>query len=143
MAAVKHGTGPWGEAIRYWLPKKNMRQVDLARVANIEEKTISKITRGFHTTTRQLEKIARAFQVPIDDVLLSPDRRLTNADRHRLINEISASVTEKVYREIEGRSAADAGPIGLDHAAHAIEQVAQQQERNHANRRALHRGRKK
>src|SRR5688572_13604922 len=87
MPAVKTGTGPWGEAIRYWLPKKNMRQADLARETGIEEKSISSMARGFHTTTRQLAKIAKVFGVPLEDVLVSPSRYEARLDQKRVIQE--------------------------------------------------------
>lgn len=87
MAATKTGKGPWGEAIKYWLPRRDMRQSDLARVTGIEEKTISSMARGFHTTTRKLEAVALAFKVPIDQVLVSPNRQQANEDRKREIQE--------------------------------------------------------
>lgn len=102
MPAPKTGSGPWGEALKYWLPRRDMRQSDLARETGIEEKTISSIARGFHTTTRKLERIAEVLKVPIDDVLISPARRLAIEERRR----IAQDVAERVLRELE----ADAQP---------------------------------
>jgi transcriptional regulator with XRE-family HTH domain len=79
--------GPWGEAIDYWLKQKNMRQADLVRASGIDPNTISSIVRGFNTTTRLLWMIAKALQVPIDEVLLSPTRRTGSEAQKRMIAE--------------------------------------------------------
>lgn len=99
MPAVKTGTGPWGDAIKYWLPRRNMRQADLARLTGIEEKTISSMARGFHTTTRKLEAVAMAFKVPLDQVLVAPNRQQANEDRKREIQE----AVETALRNLDER----------------------------------------
>jgi transcriptional regulator with XRE-family HTH domain len=79
--------GPWGEAIDYWLKQKGWRQADLVRASGIDPNTISSIVRGFNTTTRLLWAIAKALQVPIDEVLLSPTRRTGSEAQKRMIAE--------------------------------------------------------
>lgn len=122
MPAVKTGQGPWGDAIKYWLPRRNMRQADLARVTGIEEKTISSMARGFHTTTRKLEAVAKAFGVPIDEVLVSPNRQLANEDRKREIQE----AVEAALRNIDERGSRRTS--SLDQAMTTIEHAIEQRE---------------
>lgn len=98
MPQAEVSDGPWGEAIRYWLHHRKMRQADLAELTGIRANTISRATRGFDTTTRVLRKIADAFRVPIDLVLVSPDRKLANEDRRRMALEVA----EEVLRKLEG-----------------------------------------
>jgi len=97
MPQPAQADGPWGEAIVYWLNARRWRQADLARETGIEPKTISSVTRGFHTTTRILQRIAEALQIPLDAVLVSPDRKSANEQRKQMIQEI----TERVVRHIE------------------------------------------
>ena len=127
MPRPAYGDGPWGEAIRYWLAVRKIRQADLVRlVRELDPKdtttpnTISNATRGFPTTTRILDKIARALKVPIDVVLVSPERKLANEDRRRLALEIS----ETVLRTLESRPLplpTDPTPDEIDHAMKVIQ----------------------
>jgi len=96
MPQPAQADGPWGEAIRYWLNVRTMRQADLARETDIEAKTISSVTRGFHTTTRILQRIAEALEIPLDAVLVSPDRKSANEARKQMILEITEHVTKQV-----------------------------------------------
>src|SRR4029453_8408539 len=96
--------GPWGEAIRYWLAVKKLRQADLARPiaqggTGLRANTISRVTRGFDTTTRGLRRVAAAFDVPLDQVLLSPQRHHENEDRRRLAIEIAERVLRSFRSE--------------------------------------------
>jgi transcriptional regulator with XRE-family HTH domain len=103
MAASKIGPGPWGEAIRYWLPRKNMCQADLARASGIEPKTISTMTRGFHTTTRMLLKVSVALGVPLADVLVSPARQRLNdeAIREDMLKVLRTAVEQQRRKRSE------------------------------------------
>src|SRR4051812_42018863 len=99
MPQPKSGSGPWGEAIRYWLKEKDMRQADLVRavhVANPQEtitaNTISNASRGLHCSTRTLEQIALALKVPLDEILVSPDRRSAQEARRQMVQEITEHV---------------------------------------------------
>lgn len=124
MPQAEMSDGPWGEAIRYWLNQRKMRQADLAGLTGIRANTISRATRGFHTTTRVLSKIAVAFRVPIDVVLVSPERKLANEDRRRLAVEIS----ERVLRELEGPPrAGDISPT-LQPTIDALEEAVEVEE---------------
>src|SRR5262252_8629459 len=100
MPLPKRGSGPWGEAIRYWLDKRQIQQADVVRVTGLRANTVSRATRGFHTTTRVLERIARAFKAPLDQILVSPVRKLANEERRALASEIS----EEVLRSIDERA---------------------------------------
>lgn len=92
--------GPWGEAIRYWLNVRKLRQSDLVARTDLQANTISRATRGFHTTTRVLEKLAKALDIRFDEILVSPDRKSANEERRRLAVEIS----EQVLRTMEARA---------------------------------------
>jgi len=100
MPLPRRAKGPWGEAIRYWLDKRQIQQADVVRVTGLTANTVSRATRGFHTTTRVLERIAFAIRVPIDQVLVSPVRKLANEERRALASEIS----EEVLRSIDERA---------------------------------------
>src|SRR4051794_3264942 len=106
MAQPPMGTGPWGQAIRYWLNERRMRQADLVRAVHeanpdqtITANTISNAARGLHCNTRTLQQIALALKVGLDEVLVSPDRQQSNEDRRRLALEIS----QEVLRTVESR----------------------------------------
>lgn len=70
--AAPLGDGPWGEAVRYWLHKKKLRQAALVRGTGLTANTISGIVRGLPTQTRSLDLIARWLKVPLAAVLVSP-----------------------------------------------------------------------
>jgi transcriptional regulator with XRE-family HTH domain len=104
MPAASIGDGPWGEAISYWLKRKGWRQADLVKAIqnqhkNTSKNTISKAVRGFDTTTRVLRTISQALQVPLDLVLVSPDRKSANDARRQMVAEI----TEQVVRTMDTR----------------------------------------
>lgn len=118
MPQPAYGSGPWGEAIRYWLNDRKLRQADLLRKVQeleaaeppeklgkktrkrIRPNTISRATRGFHTTTRVLEKIARALDVTLDAVLVSPARRLADEEQRRM----AVDVVEEFFKKVDTRS---------------------------------------
>ena len=97
MPATKIGDGPWGDALKHLLRVNDKSQADLARETGIEEKTISKIARGFHCNTRKLALIAKVLKVSIEDVLLSPERRYADEARKRMIQE----AVENAWRNSE------------------------------------------
>lgn len=100
MPKPKVGDGPWGEAIRYWMEVRKLSQADVVRSTKIQAKTVSRIVRGFHTQTRLLERIAvDALKVPLEVVLVSPERKLANEERRQLAREIS----EDVLRALDAR----------------------------------------
>lgn len=88
MPQAKQGFGPWGEAIRYWLDERKLRQADLVKATGLRAKTISRVARGFHTQTRVLEALALALDVPFDRLLVSPLRRGSTEGRRELIRGI-------------------------------------------------------
>lgn len=73
MPAAKRGLGPWGAAIRYWFPRKNMNGADLMRATGLKKNTISRAVRGLPVNTTTLTKIAQAFKEPVELILVSPE----------------------------------------------------------------------
>lgn len=106
MPAAERKTGPWGEAIEYWLKERRLRQADLVKGTKIEAKTISRITRGFHTQTRKLELIARYLTVPLERVLVSPLRSGPSEDRRQLVRGIIEDALRSV--DVDGVAIDDA-----------------------------------
>lgn len=98
MPQAKRDNGPWGEALRYWLNERKLRQADLVKGTKIQAKTISRIVRGFHTQTRVLEDVARFLAVPVERVLVSPLRRGPNDERR----QFARGIVQDVLREIDG-----------------------------------------
>jgi len=80
--------GPWGDAIQYWLKKRGLRQSDIARTAPLEANTVSRAARGYHTSTRVLAKIARALQIPIESVLVPPQRAIDLEEREQYVRHV-------------------------------------------------------
>lgn len=109
MPQPAFGKGPWGEAVKYWLSQRNMRQSELARATKLTKNTVSSVTRGFHTNTRVLERIAIALKVDLDAVLVSPVRRLANEDQRRMI----AQAVEFAMRTLNAPPTIDAGALAL------------------------------
>lgn len=136
------GDGPWGEAVRYWLDAKKIRQADLARDTGIEPKTISSITRGFHTTTRMLAKIAAVLDLPLDAVLVSPDRKSAAEERKRMVQE----VTERVVRALDTHPPPIAEPTmpeGMRQLNRELKRETVKAQRLVPEKRTKHSGRKK
>lgn len=96
MPIASRGTGPWGEAIRYWLEKRRLTQAELERLSAIRKNTLSRAKRGYHTTTRVLERIALALEVPFGDILVSPAHHQAAEERKRL----AAEITDRVLRDV-------------------------------------------
>jgi len=121
--------GPWGEAIRYWLSVRKLRQADLARPVSkggtgLRANTISRVTRGFDTTTRVLRRIATALDIPLDQLLVSPQRHHESEDRRRLAIEIA----ERVLRTLEQRDPYNDRASAIETLARqALEQEHEQQ----------------
>jgi hypothetical protein len=111
MPQAEHGDGPWGEAIEYWLKVKRWKQADLRRA--FEElpdlqrgggkNTVSTAVRGLDVNTSTLRGIAKAFGVPLEEVLVSPDRRSAKERERELVEQISAKVYRDVTAERERR----------------------------------------
>ena len=111
--------GPWGAAIRYWLPLKDKNGADLTRDTGIGKNTIGRAIRGAHVNTKTLQTIATALNVPYEEVLVSPEYRATREEREQL----AVSVARRVLQEIEAAVATPAPPAenaaaALDRATH-------------------------
>jgi transcriptional regulator with XRE-family HTH domain len=93
--------GPWGDAINYWLDDRGWNQTDLRKAigdggAALSKNTIGNAARGFDVSTRVLRIIATALGVPVEAVLVSPNRQSAQEERRQMIFEI----TERVTREV-------------------------------------------
>ncbi len=100
MPKPAHGDGPWGDAIAYWLNVRKWRQADLVRAAaSLSKNTISIAANGFDVNTATLRAIAKALKVPIEDVLVSPERRQTREEQRRMIQEaVDAALRDQESR---------------------------------------------
>lgn len=127
MKVKTQGTGPWGDAIKYWLKLRGWVQADLvAAVKALEatadkpkgsKNTVSRAFRGLDVNTSSLVLIAKALDVDIEDVLISPLRQLANDERRKEIQVISESVTENIWRRMTApsRTAPSAAPVPSTH----------------------------
>ncbi len=129
MPQPKTGNGPWGDAIRYWLKKRDMIQADLWRV--IQEQghktttnTISNACLGRDCNTNTLRIIATALNVPLDEILVSPDRQSESERRRLMILEI----TEHVVRAVDTRGTPQAAP-SIDQDVERLHQATEIEER--------------
>jgi len=110
MPAPERRTGPWGEAIQYWLRERRLRQADLVKGTKIEAKTISRMARGFHTQTRKLELIAQYLGVALERILVSPLRVGPGEDRRQAMRRM----LEDAFRIVEsGADPTDADALAL------------------------------
>jgi len=142
MPRPEYRHGPWGEGIRYWLEKRGKLQAELAREANVNANTMSRATRGLHVNTSSLERIANALQAPIEDVLVSPERKTRRDDERKLIQDI----TERVARQIlETRDAPTTFESSIDTAVAALDaaEAADVEERRQVKRPQQKKGRGK
>lgn len=110
MPLPEKSDGPWGEAIQYWLAFRGWKQADLIREIQKAEpstsktdkknkgnkNTVSNAALGRDCNTRTLRVIATALNVPLDAVLVSPDRKSANEARKQMIMEITESVVRKI-----------------------------------------------
>ncbi len=87
MPAPATGPGPWGAAIRYWLPRKKMRQADLVRATRLGKNTVSSATLGLDVNTATLVAIAKAFNEPLEVILVSPEWMDRQDAQRRMIQE--------------------------------------------------------
>lgn len=113
-AEIQHG--PWGKAIEYWLDVKKLRQADLAKLTDIQAKTISQLARGFHTQTRVLEVIAAALKVPFDQILVSP---LQSGPKERR-QEFAKGVIKDLLHSLEDADDLDAETAALAKRVQAL-----------------------
>jgi hypothetical protein len=147
MPQPKTGNGPWGDAIRYWLRRRNMQQADLMRaIKDMREtttaNTISNAALGRDCHTKTLRIIAAALNVSIDEVLVSPDRKSDAEARKLMIQEI----TERVVRTIDTPIAPSSLPPSLAHKVKELSQATEDETIRQESIRARNRpkmGRKK
>jgi len=123
MPAAERKTGPWGEAIDYWLKQRGLRQSDLVKGTRIEAKTISRIARGFHTQTRKLELIAKFLTVPLERILVSPLKSGPGEDRRQLVR----GIIEDALRSVDIGNPIDEATLEI---AKRIQRLSQSQRRS-------------
>ncbi len=130
MPQPKTGNGPWGDAIRYWLRRRNMQQADLMRAIkemrhSTTANTISNASLGRDCHTKTLRIIAAALNVSIDEVLVSPDRKSEAEARKLMIQEI----TERVVRAVDAPAGLSALPPALARGVKELGQLTEEAER--------------
>src|SRR6185436_3496135 len=96
MPQPKRGSGPWGDAIQYWLKRLNIRQSERARKTGLPANTISRPANGLDCQTRIIARIAKALEVPLEEILVSPARFAAAEARVQLAREIAEDVLRKV-----------------------------------------------
>lgn len=130
------GDGPWGEAIIYWLKKRGWSQADLGRAASAIAKkdqatnlknTVSNACLGRDCHTRTLRLLAAALNVPLDQLLVSPERK---SDNERM-RAVAVDIAERVLRQMEasGAPVAPAPPPAV-----AEPPLVERQKRRHRKR---------
>lgn len=133
VAKPKVGTGPWGQAIRYWLNRRNELPADLVRNANrlkvgLTPNTVSRARRGFHVSTRVLEKISMALEVTIEEVLVSPDHREDEARLSQLIQEgVQRSLRQFKLRPEGGKLFATTGNNPPNHTETIVRGIEEEE----------------
>jgi transcriptional regulator with XRE-family HTH domain len=97
--------GVWGEAIRALLRERGLTQVELARLAGINRSTVLHVMRGGHCETETLEKIARALEVDVAELFVTPLDIGIRRDRMiaAVLRELSESVSSAVVHDLEQR----------------------------------------
>lgn len=74
--AAKKGDGPWGDAIQYWFREKNLRQSHVVEGTGMSPNKASRAANGLDVRMETLRQFAEFFGVPLESVLVSPQRRL-------------------------------------------------------------------
>lgn len=106
---------PWSQALQILLTERQLTQVQLARLADLDAGTIGHVVRGGHCTTETLAKIARALEVDLADLvsrplgrddLVSRRDRLVAAVLRELSDDVAEAVADAVYRRRRERSVA-------------------------------------
>lgn len=144
-----------------------MRQADLLRAVRAADKarweaagqktkpkeitknSISNAYRGLHTSTRTLQKIAHALNLPFDMVLVSPARRTSNEERLRLAMEAARRVLleDDARRGRPGTTPDDVAPTMEESAIMAAaigdRAITRQQDERRAERERLAKRRRK
>lgn len=131
MPQPAKGDGPWGEAIAYWLNVRHWRQADLVRATKggLSKNTVSIAFNGLDVNTETLRIIAKALNAPLDEVLVSPDRKSANETRKQMVIEIA----ERVLRDVEStRSVGQMPSADLDRAVEKFDEAITNEERRRA-----------
>lgn len=108
--------GPWGAAIRYWLPLRDKNGADLTRETKIGKNTIGRAIRGAHVNTKTLQKIALVLKVPYEEVLVSPEYRATREEREQLAVNVARRVLRELEEAVAAQAPADDAKAALDRA---------------------------
>jgi transcriptional regulator with XRE-family HTH domain len=107
-------TTAWSEGVRSLLRERGLTQSQLARLAGIDESTVSHILRGGHCGTDTLSRIASALEVDMADLFSVPGQRASLAERHdrlvlAVLKELSDEVAVAVSHVVERRRRRPAG----------------------------------
>jgi transcriptional regulator with XRE-family HTH domain len=95
----------WGEAIRGLVQERGLTQTELARLAGLNRTTVQHILRGGHCSTETLAKVARALEVDIAELFITPLDIGIRRDRMiaAVLRELSESVSTAVVHDLEQR----------------------------------------
>jgi transcriptional regulator with XRE-family HTH domain len=90
--AAKRGDGPWGDAIQYWFKEKNLRQSHVVEGTGMSPNKASRAANGLDVRMETLRQFAEFFGVPLESVLVSPERRLSQAEEKRVIDKVQSEL---------------------------------------------------
>jgi transcriptional regulator with XRE-family HTH domain len=72
--------------------KKNLRQSHVVEGTGMSPNKASRAANGLDVRMETLRQFAEFFGVPLESVLVSPERRLTQAEEKRVIDKIQSEV---------------------------------------------------
>ncbi len=90
--AAKKGDGPWGDAIQYWFREKNLRQSHVVEGTGMSANKASRAANGLDVRMETLRQFAEFFGVPLESVLVSPERRLSHVEERQLLDKVQSDV---------------------------------------------------
>lgn len=90
--AARKGDGPWGDAIQYWFKEKNLRQAHVVEGTGMSANKASRAANGLDVRMETLRQFAEFFGVPLEFVLVSPERRLSQDVEKRVLDKVQSDV---------------------------------------------------
>jgi len=105
MPQPARGDGPWGEAIAYWLDRRQWLPADLIEAADgaISKNTVYEACKGKDVNTSSLRVIASLLNAPLDEVLVSPARLKARDQQREVIYEaVSAALRARDVVPVPG-----------------------------------------
>lgn len=96
--AARKGDGPWGEAIQYWFKDKHLRQSHVVEGTGMSPNKASRAANGLDVRMETLRQFAEFFEVPLESVLVSPERRLSPDVERKLTAKLAEDVSSLLER---------------------------------------------